>query len=396
MSMEAMLDEERREILAILEAQTKQPPKSSYSGGSPLGMRSASPYASPRSPVRSMLDVVDDAASISSMSGVAGIGGKKSPPRALPMRSMLDVDSPPALPVSAIPVRSMLDIDSPPPTGVLRNPLSGPTSPVETSHRSASVSNAAHPRSFSDTSTKPTFGPRSSASRLDPTSEFQFGDIITTQGGQTVTALPKRNTQRGKKQSAAGVMADVMRGADVGTIPLPGDPRGRHHSIAVSSLSAMRPGKSKSPHNRLAVRSSSPSASLLSGSVKAPNMMMLDDGTMVDMNSAYRKLSDANLVFSGSSLAQLPGRKRPSLQDDGSPSGRLAKDYFSPDGEEMLDSSEEDQHSSSEEEGERGRKPDPRAAEGSAPDRSGRKTHSLLAAAEEERKFDAAEDFYSV
>lgn len=57
MSMEAMLDEERREVLALLEGQQakRQKPPSLLEG------RSTSPMASPRSPVRSMLDIGEQA-----------------------------------------------------------------------------------------------------------------------------------------------------------------------------------------------------------------------------------------------------------------------------------------------------------------------------------------------
>jgi hypothetical protein len=392
MSMEAMLDEERREILALLEQSNT---KNSYRSNSPMGMRSQSPYASPRSPVRSMLDIGDDTASISSVSGISGMGAKKSPPRQVPVRSMLNLDSSAPAPVAPA-VRSMLDIDSPPVTAS-RQLQSGPTSPVDSNSRPAAASNIAHPRSFSDTGSKPIgFGPRSSGTRLDPTAEFQFGDIITTQTGQSKEAFPKRNTQGGKRTTSA--MSDVMRGTDVGSIALPGDIRGRHHSIAVSSLSSSRPSnKSKSPHNRLGMRSNSPSANLLSASLNKPanpNMMLLDDGTQLDMKNAYRKLSDANLVNSGGVLSQLPTRKRSSVQEDGSP-GRLQKDYFSPDGEELGDSSDDEHNTSSEDEGERGRKMDPKWTDDALGDQAGnkapapgtgRKTHSLLAAAEEERK----------
>ena len=56
MSMEAMLDEERREVLALLEGQKakRQKPPSLLEG------RSSSPIASPRSPVRSILDIGQD------------------------------------------------------------------------------------------------------------------------------------------------------------------------------------------------------------------------------------------------------------------------------------------------------------------------------------------------
>ena len=50
MSMEAMLDEERREVLALLEGTQPRAPTS-------IEARSPSPLSTPRSPVRSMLDI---------------------------------------------------------------------------------------------------------------------------------------------------------------------------------------------------------------------------------------------------------------------------------------------------------------------------------------------------
>jgi hypothetical protein len=106
------------------------------------------------------------------------------------------------------------------------------------------------------------------------------------------------------------------------------------------------------------------------------------------MSNAYRRLSDANLLRSGGALAEIGRRKK---SDDQSGGGRLNKDYLSPDGDEMLDDSSDD-GDSSQEEGERGRKA-ARSFEGLKPDsdnkggpNSARKSLSLLAAAEEERK----------
>ena len=91
MSLEAALDEERLAIMEILERQAGNkkpaaPPR-----------RSDSP-AETRSPIRSMLDVGDDAAN--SRKG-------SSPPPAVRYRSMLDVEPGPAR--GQKPVRSMLD-----------------------------------------------------------------------------------------------------------------------------------------------------------------------------------------------------------------------------------------------------------------------------------------------
>ena len=111
----------------------------------------------------------------------------------------------------------------------------------------------------------------------------------------------------------------------------------------------------------------------------------------MDLQNAYRLLTDANLARSGGTLSELTRRKR---SDDAS-NGRLQKDYFSPDGDVLPeDSSDDDVHSSSDEERERGRKaarnfPDETASVkslGSDAGKEGRKSLSLLAAAEEERR----------
>jgi hypothetical protein len=117
---------------------------------------------------------------------------------------------------------------------------------------------------------------------------------------------------------------------------------------------------------------------------------MLGTGQIVDINNAYRRLSDANLAISSGSLSQLPMRKRSSEAGE----GRLIKDYLGPDGEH-LGSSDEDPFTSDDED--RGRNKAPRpispdaatdAGDGkfsSQSNKAGRKTLSLLAAAEEER-----------
>ena len=111
---------------------------------------------------------------------------------------------------------------------------------------------------------------------------------------------------------------------------------------------------------------------------------MLDDGQVFNLNNAYRRLTDANLASSGGPLSTLPLR----AQDDGQ-SGRLVKDYLGPDGEHLESSEDDDTFSSDDED--RGRKKAPRTlnpdakgetSEGSSGD--GRKSQSLLAAADEE------------
>ncbi|KAM5375864.1 hypothetical protein ACJZ2D_005786 [Fusarium nematophilum] len=350
MSIEAMLDMERQEVLALLENRPRPQPSSQER------MRSSSPYTTPRSPVRSMLDIDPPV---------------PSSPRQAPVRSMLDTTSPPPPKV-----RSMLDPDTPP-AGPSKLPGTSttPNSPVAT-HASLAPATTLHTRSFSDASSNPVeFGPRAMGNRNDLTAEYQFSDIITHGSGQQ---LPKRNTQGGKRQSG-GALGEALRGSDLSGLHIPGD---RDHRRSLGGRLGGK--KSKSPHNRLDSRSRSPGYTQM----LAPGTAMLDDGRIFDISNAYRRLSDANLAFSSGSLATLPMRKRDESQNG---SGRMVKDYLSPDGDQ-LGSSEEDEPFSSDDE-DRGRKKAPRSlnpdAKGETADGSstkdGRKTLSLLAAAEEER-----------
>ncbi|KAK5652780.1 hypothetical protein OQA88_9636 [Cercophora sp. LCS_1] len=360
MSMEAMLDEERREVLALLEGTASRPKPPS------LG-RSPSPFTTPRSPVRSMLDIGDDYPSPAlSHSSPSYSSAKKSPPRLAPVRSMLDVDSPPPPPV-----RSMLDVGDSPPTA--KKVFSSPSSPIESSSRSSQQ----HPRSMSDAASRPAdFGPRASVGRQDQTHNYQFSDILTAHGGQ---AAPKRVTQGGKRSS----MAEVMKGNDLSNLILPGD-RGRHYSVGGTTIRLKE--KSKSPGNR-GLRSNSPGI-LPNRQLSPAGRSLLGDAIDIDYTNAYRRLSDAQLARSGGVLASLGHRKK---SDDQAGNGRLAKDYLSPDGDLLVEDSSEDNASSSEDEGERGRKAVRGSRSGnqqntsSASPETTRTPKSLLAAAEEER-----------
>jgi hypothetical protein len=313
---------------------------------SPERMRSSSPYT-PRSPVRSMLDIDEE------------------PVPAAPASPTTRTT-----PIAQAPVRSMLTFDAPVPD---RSKSRG-SSPVSAYATNKMIATS---RSKSDASQHPVeFGPRASTSSTggnDPTSSFQFDILPAPTAGQ----MPKRNSQGPWKGSSLG---EALRNPDMSGIQLPGD-RGRNRSVG-SRLS----GKSTSPHGRLANRSRSPapySPQLPSGKA------YLNDGQVLDISSAYRRLSDANIALSGGSLSQLPPRKRSDEQ-----SGRLAKSYIGPDGEQ-LDSSEDDDEDYSTDDEERGRKKAPRSIHGDGGEdkekrdtsttSNKRETKSLLAAAEEER-----------
>lgn len=386
MSIDAMLDMEREEVLALLENK----PSSSSSNGAG-SMRSASPYAhAPRSPVRSMLDVVADD------DDTGSANRRTSPAPQPPVRSMLDIDGP-AQPPSK-PVRSMLDVGGPAtarPSSQTRLPYnrstpSSPTMAQASLYKSSSnPPSRLHPRSSSDAAFQPAdFGPRRSAGPPvinDRTSEYQFSGILPSSASGN---LPGNKRSSGKRPSGGSSLADALRGYDFSGLQLP--------SSKNRNSSTSRPGyhQSKSPHNRWNDRSKSPAVP------RDPNQVRLGDGRIVDMSSAYRRLSDANLAYSSGSLSQLPMRKR----SDDAGAGRLVKDYLGPDGEH-LDSSDDDEPLSSDDE-DRGRKKAPRSlnpdAKGETEDdgsrsRSGggkRAALSLLAAADEDRSNVASHQSY--
>lgn len=360
-----MLDMERQEVLALLENKDR-------GSTSPERVRATSPFAAPpRSPVRSMLDIEEEGPS----------NTRTSPTTQAPVKSMLDIDSP----VSATRprVRSMLDLDtpSPPPSATLRSASPASPGPLVDSKFKLSPSQgsffARRSMSGSGSGLRPAdFGPRA-ANRNDRTSEYQFSGILSHTTGQ-----PKRTSQVNKRMSS-GALGDPLRGPDLSSLQLPGD-RGRHETAGVRLGN-----QSKSPHSRWDARSRSPAplSPLLS-----PNKAKLGGGQTLDINNAYRRLSDANLAFSSGSLAKLPMRKR--SEDLGE--GRLIKDYLGPDGEQLESSDEEEPHSSDDED--RGRKtaprslnPDARGDQDQSKSRSPsggkeRPTLSLLAAADAERE----------
>lgn len=363
MSIDAMLDMERQEVLALLEGNKE--------AQSTRGGRSGSPYAS-RSPVRSMLDIAEDEIPPSSATSSSN---RPAPASQGPVRSMLNVKAPPSPQL----VRSMLDVSGPVPDSPRRAGRSStPSSPLLTSSDPTwrqSPTSGLTPRSRSDAGllSDTGRGPRSSL-----ISNYQFSSILShSSGTQPSVRWSSSRNSKGNKRDNGGSL-----GPEGGALPTD---RGR------SPLGASRFfGGSKSSHSRRwSSRSQSPAT--FTPSQLPQGKALLKDGQVMDLNSAYRKLSDANLMHSSGSLAQLPMRKKHGEAGE----GRLVKDYIGPDGEQ-LDSSEEEEEESSDDE-DRGRKKSPRslihdagsnggetAASGSQS--GGRQALSLLAAAEQERK----------
>ncbi|KAH8811957.1 hypothetical protein F5884DRAFT_877288 [Xylogone sp. PMI_703] len=348
MSLESMLDQERREVLALLEGPSSSRPRGSASSAG--SGRASSPFT-PRSPVRSMLDVGDDVPDKSQRhASIAGINTGVTPAQ------------------RGGQVRSMLDISSPPPKSVAR---SAQTSPTEPTHKQ--TTNKIPPRSLSDAASRPAeFGPRASNTRSNPTANYQFAGFLSSNPGGPI--IPKRNTQAGKKM-IPNTMAEIARGVDLSGFGAVDN--GHRHS-----------SKSRSPHNRLSLRSASPHSGMLS-----PDQIALDSGRVLDLNNAYRRLSDANLARSGTSLSALSAKKdRKGSKDTADDENtRLEKDYTPIDGD-LPDDSSDDIHSSDEEN--RGRKKESRDENttlGMGRAKGPRTAQSLLAAAEEERQQIAAQ-----
>ncbi|KAL7817573.1 hypothetical protein V8C44DRAFT_347747 [Trichoderma aethiopicum] len=373
MSIDAMLDMERKEVLALLERGSEAPAPSARSA------RSDSPYAA-RSPVRSMLDIAEEEAPASS---AASSSSRPAAATQGPVRSMLDVKAPPSPQL----VRSMLDISAPVPDSPRRpgrsstpsSPLMAPSEPIFRHQPSSGL--GPHPRSRSDAGVK--FAESRRSSRNDPIANYQFSSIMSHSTGPQASL--KWSSSRNSKRESGGSLGDALRGSESG-LQLPTD-RGR------SPLGGSRifPNQSKSPqtqNRRWGSRSRSPAT--FTAPPLPPGKAMLKDGTVVNLNNAYRKLSDANLIQSSGSLAQLPMRKKSAEAGE----GRLVKDYVGPNGEHLDSSDEEDEESSDDED--RGRKKSPRSlihgtgdngnsSAGSGSQSGGRQPLSLLAAAEQER-----------
>ncbi|KAB8300016.1 hypothetical protein EYC80_000256 [Monilinia laxa] len=326
-SQESAAEQERQEVLALLDS------TGSRSRGSVSSTGSGHRIAGGRTITRH-----------------ASISGSNSGITAPQIRSMLDVYTPlPAAPA----VRSMLDISTPVSTAPISrsaqtSPTTTTTTTTTTNHKAHS-DNGRHSRSSSDVAARSTveFGPRA-ITRVDP-NEYQFsGYLPSNPGGPSV---PKRNTQAGKRITNS--MAEVVRaGVDLGGFG--GRDRKRHNSITGTGINAT---KSKPPHNRFSPHSASPAP------VDPSKYAVLDNGRVIDVNSAYQRLSDANLARSNgelSSLSQKSRQKSPNNEYFDLNGPRLKKDYVPMEGEEgVIDSTDE-----SDDEGPRGRKKKARSVDG--------------------------------
>lgn len=364
-SFEAVLDEERQDVLALLAAQPKES-RHRGSTGSAGSKRASSPFTNPPKspvPVKSLLDIdnidridndvaawhekVISAANAAKAANAESKSPTLSPrsPRANPSRSLPDINAP--FPKSTPPIRSMLDITTPLPAGASQSQTS---SPVERSHKAQMVYTSAHPRSYSDAASRPAgFGPRSAfTAGVGTLSAQQFSGYLSNNPGGT--AASKRNTQGGKKTSFTSAMAEVVRGGDISAF---GRDRGRN-SLPGTGSSGFSGAKSKSPHSRFGMRSNSPSL------IQDHTKLVLEDGSVIDMSRAYKKLSDANIASSGGSSSSLTRKgslkkRRESAETKGLAGQNLQKGPLVAEGEGAVESSD-DERRSSDDEGPRGRK----------------------------------------
>lgn len=257
MSLEAALDEERREVIALLEGRGATSPRSQQRNPSPHVAGRAQSPANAVSPIRSMLDVGDT--HTANFSHIKPSGRVKSP---------------------------------------------------------SSLGRARSP-------------PLSARGRgLNPESAYKFEMMPTIEAH----SMPKRVSQGGKKDkrsmsSVYGASSDL-------------------HSVTGTrekgSYGALLGKPSASPHQS---RSQSPGGRKLN-LMSDPNTYVTESGKVVDMNSAYRRLSDGAMLRSGGALASLPVRKGsdPAKGVTTGPDGevRLAKDDFGDDSERAIQSSDDD------------------------------------------------------
>ncbi|QDS74903.1 hypothetical protein FKW77_003888 [Venturia effusa] len=340
MSLESALNEEMKEVMAILEG------KKSHSQLRTGPQRPSSPGFT-QSPVRSMLDVGPGPAG--RRSSIAGVGvGITSPVGSTFSQGQT--------------YRSMLDTTSSPP---------GPGLGAPRTHR------------LSHGSSSPPGFPRGRgmpSPKMRPEEQYQFSMMPSIDS----QAMPKRVTQGGKRKP--GTMGGIFGSLDSGPRNAPEDRRGSLLMMGTKSKSpapGIHTSRSQSPGHRL----NSNSSSLMT----VPGKYVSDNGQVIDLNNAYRRLSDAALLKSSGSLASLPTRKGVNLAkgEELAPDGgvRLTKDIHEDASGETTDDDEESPGSSDDDDwhpDHRGRGRTRKESSGATDDK--RTPKSLLAAAEEERK----------
>ncbi|KAJ9242121.1 hypothetical protein DTO027B5_4044 [Paecilomyces variotii] len=280
-SLEAALDEERREILELLEGRRSSKQSSSTEKDA---------RTTPTAVVRSMLDVSPDAPPPRCGSTTAGAGGTALSGRRL-----------------SLPKRSFSGVPSPP--SPLRTSRSATDSP--TASEAASSDTALTQRRASDGTDhipiprRKVIGDKRGLDLRDYKFDMQ-------------SSIP--NQEQSKRASQGGPTGGTE----------PGRPSSR-----LSTVSIPRLDRSASPISR------TPSQSSLN---LAPptGKLVTDNGKLIDMDRAYTRLSDTALAGSSGSLSNLARGSVESVSEDGDV--RLEKDYIEggENGSGTIDTSEEE------------------------------------------------------
>lgn len=172
--------------------------------------------------------------------------------------------------------------------------------------------------------------------------------------------------QTGREKAGRRPKSAVMSGFDL-KVGLPSFARGRDSSVrrstsrgsSLDSRVSSRLARSMSPRNRWL--QSNP-LSLATSTLKSSNKLITDKGKVIDMDSAYKHLSDAALSKLPGSTK--PGSRRGSIDGGGSTTSagdeRLEKDMYDSENNPLSETSDEeefdDESSSSDGESIRGRK----------------------------------------
>lgn len=282
--------------------------------------------------------------------------------------------------VTASPLRSMLDVDDTPSPSSRKRRVPAYRLMLDASKAGSPPPNGSRSSSHPNLPSSPRTARGYTSPSRNPESAYQFEMLPTIESH----SMPKRVTQGGKKNPKPRAMSSVYGSASE-SLGKPAQ-RERHNSFG-SYLVTTKGNSSKSG------RSQSPGGKNLSA-ISDPKKYVTESGKVVDMNTAYRKMSDSALLRSGGALANLPIRKGsdPTKGESLAPGGgvRLATDDFGDD-EDAIESSDDDESDgSSDGEGwgskkRRGRR---RTRQNNGGEKHGadKAPKSLLAAAEDERK----------
>lgn len=266
-SFETVLEEERKEILAMLE---KERPSRKPKGRAAFidSRRASSPLVGTQPPVRSMLDIgLDPTHAQSSLTGMRT--ESPSPPLTAPIRSMLDIHSP---------------------------------RPENMAEGQARINNLQH-RSLSDTTPRPTYLV-SREPGVDLSLAYKFSGYLPS---NPVAVIPRWNTSAGRKLSG----------------------------------------------------SNSPRSSMLNPDA---SKIVLADGSILDTDKAYHRLSDIGIFESESGDSS---RRASSGETNRPDPSALGKDHATPEDEDAIAESSDDDDHSSDDEQPRGRNKESRSRDGS-------------------------------